>query len=427
MWPFPVLCACRLVGFNPHTHAGCDIHRPRDVLITVSFNPHTHAGCDVSFPERTASRRAFQSTHPRRVWLRTPQSPSTYRMFQSTHPRRVWHQLVIPTLFSQTVSIHTPTQGVTIEDHHRWYDYQVSIHTPTQGVTIDCISAIGTLEFQSTHPRRVWLGEQRFIINPYSVSIHTPTQGVTDEEREPIEIDEFQSTHPRRVWHMLARNEKQIRDVSIHTPTQGVTPLNKALLISHICFNPHTHAGCDTILVNVWKGNPLFQSTHPRRVWPNAAMTRNRMEKFQSTHPRRVWRWCRRFYPVLFWFQSTHPRRVWPRVSGKAMYITIRFQSTHPRRVWLCGTGDGITGRKFQSTHPRRVWPSKGDTGTPGAPGFNPHTHAGCDINKNVFGSVLMFQSTHPRRVWLPAIDALNAKKKVSIHTPTQGVTDSTG
>ena len=54
-------------------------------------------------------------------------------MFQSTHPRRV-------TVFSKVlvtvsvVSIHTPTQGVTMLSRHRF-------------------SVIG--KFQSTHPRRV--------------------------------------------------------------------------------------------------------------------------------------------------------------------------------------------------------------------------------------------------------------------------------
>ena len=92
VWPFPVLCACRLVGFNPHTHAGCDIHRPRDVLITVSFNPHTHAGCDTL----------------------------------ANHIRAFWH-----------VSIHTPTQGVTSDTKIIQKDStRVSIHTPTQGVTL---------------------------------------------------------------------------------------------------------------------------------------------------------------------------------------------------------------------------------------------------------------------------------------------------
>ena len=33
-------------------------------------------------------------------------------------------------------------------------------------------------------------------------------------------------------------------DVSIHTPTQGVTSSSNITLL-RVCFNPHTHAGCD--------------------------------------------------------------------------------------------------------------------------------------------------------------------------------------
>jgi hypothetical protein len=53
------------------------------------------------------------------------------------------------------VSIHTPTQGVTVGisgDSHFGY---VSIHTPTQGVTPTHRSSFDLSSFQSTHPRRV--------------------------------------------------------------------------------------------------------------------------------------------------------------------------------------------------------------------------------------------------------------------------------
>ena len=58
----------RVIGFNPHTHAGCDIEKKIDSVINGSFNPHTHAGCDA---EQAQLQRDWQ------------------------------------------VSIHTPTQGVT--------------------------------------------------------------------------------------------------------------------------------------------------------------------------------------------------------------------------------------------------------------------------------------------------------------------------
>ena len=47
--------------------------------------------------------------------------------------------------------------------------------------------------------------------------------------------------------------------VSIHTPTQGVTFLY-ICNVFRICFNPHTHAGCD--LIEVIQPRPLCVSIH---------------------------------------------------------------------------------------------------------------------------------------------------------------------
>ena len=75
-----------------------------------SFNPHTHAGCD--------------------------QGKCRNTMFFS-------------------VSIHTPTQGVTAVIYLFVVLISVSIHTPTQGVTIMTVGVLIEKLFQSTHPRRV--------------------------------------------------------------------------------------------------------------------------------------------------------------------------------------------------------------------------------------------------------------------------------
>ena len=144
-------------------------------------------------------------------------------------------------------------------------------------------------EFQSTHPRRVWLSNITNISN-MEVSIHTPTQGVTRVDdrtsmllsvsihtptqgvtmfiiKTGIEYEKFQSTHPRRVWldqlgmqavpalfqsthprrvwlRWCMTNFSQ-KEVSIHTPTQGVTFQSKPVVLQSAGFNPHTHAGCD--------------------------------------------------------------------------------------------------------------------------------------------------------------------------------------
>ena len=119
-------------GFNPHTHAGCDKDEANieDVALVSIHTPTqgvTHLCASVQKTQK------FQSTHPRRVWLFTSLLACPQGKFQSTHPRRVWPS------YEGKLSV-----------------YQVSIHTPTQGVTMNKVE-VGTLdEFQSTHPRRVW-------------------------------------------------------------------------------------------------------------------------------------------------------------------------------------------------------------------------------------------------------------------------------
>ena len=102
-------------------------------------------------------------------------------------------------------------------------DGAVSIHTPTKGVTIWVLTAA---------PRHI------------RVSIHTPTKGVTMHLTSSSTSILFQSTHPRRVWL-----------------TQFI------ILILQICFNPHTHEGCDSPCFCLRRKSTKFQSTHSRRVW----------------------------------------------------------------------------------------------------------------------------------------------------------------
>ena len=144
----------------------------------------------------------------------------------------------------------------------------------------------------------------------------------------------------------------------------------------------------------------MFQSTHPRRVWPSYKIVVVRPFLFQSTHPRRVW--LRHITDTVSHheFQSTHPRRVWLS-TAKVSILLSEFQSTHPRRVWPERPITDTPNCWFQSTHPRRVWQRLHPPVVP-EDGFNPHTHAGCDRRTCNIG---------------------NSKAAVSIHTPTQGVT----
>ncbi len=204
---FLYICNVFRICFNPHTHAGCDNPLPRLTRVHNRFNPHTHAGCDYCKDNKCK---------------------------------------II------SVSIHTPTQGVTSLQCFWFFHWHVSIHTPTQGVTFDTTSS-PNLDFS---------------FNPHT---HAGCDGLG--ESVWVSQQTFQSTHPRRVWLRITLQLDECIWVSIHTPTQGVTPhsRHKSVLMR---FNPHTHAGCDkeeescTDFIG-------FQSTHPRRVWLDCRWTYN--------------------------------------------------------------------------------------------------------------------------------------------------------
>ena len=129
-------------------------------------------------------------------------------------------------IIANSISIHTPTQGVTWQIQRLHPQKSISIHTPTQGVTF-----------------RLPLYSSRFLyFNPHShtgsdiipcmfrtvfgISIHTPTQGVT-------------CVLPCRSTVII---------ISIHTPTQGVTGNAFSFGVFYQYFNPHSHTGSDAYL-----------------------------------------------------------------------------------------------------------------------------------------------------------------------------------
>ena len=132
---------------------------------------------------------------------------------------------------------------------------------------------------------------------------------------------EFQSTHPRRVWLANHLSSSCYWNVSIHTPTKGVTPRPLWRYCYQQCFNPHTHEGCDSEATShgridgvsihtptkgvTWLPTRsvlcfLFQSTHPRRVWQGHRSLPSRCSRFNPhTHegcddsaPSLVGYWC---------------------------------------------------------------------------------------------------------------------------------------
>ena len=165
-----------------------------------------------------------------------------------------------------------------------------------------------------------------------------------------------------------------------------------------------------------------FQSTHPRRVWPQARASMMNAEQFQSTHPRRVWLWLSVLLAIGIRFQSTHPRRVWHTL----VYIHLLIKRFNPHTHAGC---DLLVTYLMLLDYVSIHTPTQGVTFLRiGLPVlfrcFNPHTHAGCDDSySGRIMFILKFQSTHPRRVWLEFFALYTQRQKVSIHTPTQGVT----
>ena len=170
------------------------------------------------------------------------------------------------------------------------------------------------IKFQSTHPRRVWLLSSSLKSATKNVSIHTPTQGVTHLRLPQRLIPMFQSTHPRRVWQKWNALLLKVR-LFQSTHPRRVWHRGWHEQIPMLCFNPHTHAGCDRmeilenvlsivsihtptqgVTLNLWhrQGERWFQSTHPRRVWHSDRLCAICRVTFQSTHPRRVWLGIRR-------------------------------------------------------------------------------------------------------------------------------------
>ena len=120
------------------------------------------------------------------------------------------------------------------------------------------------------------------------------------------------------------------------------------------CFNPHTHAGCDFTIVKI--SGILLVSIHT----PTQGVTSFTAVTLQVGEV------------------SIHTPTQGVTLSSHRVDDHYQFQSTHPRRVWHS-----------------LVFP---------------------------FDKTKEFQSTHPRRVW-PEMQAKHYPWKVSIHTPTQGVT----
>ena len=135
-----LVLASQVIGFNPHTHAGCDIVRSANPNISDCFNPHTHAGCDSLIALEVYLHYGFQSTHPRRVWPYRKAYPNSIGWFQSTHPRRVWQLLQGIRIGRMGFQSTHPRRVWQSSTSMTTCMVGVSIHTPTQGVTLYLIT-----------------------------------------------------------------------------------------------------------------------------------------------------------------------------------------------------------------------------------------------------------------------------------------------
>ena len=101
-------------NFNPHSHAGSDELGKYDDTFGTDFNPHSHAGSDFASLNCSCHLSYFNPHSHAGSDVRKKKWRRWYRWFQSTLPRREWLYKILRPLILTTISIHTPTQGVTV-------------------------------------------------------------------------------------------------------------------------------------------------------------------------------------------------------------------------------------------------------------------------------------------------------------------------
>ena len=98
--------------FNPHSRKGSDTMGVTSTDTSWYFNPHSHKGSD---------RGTVRGCYPKNNF-----NPHSHK--GSDQPSSSIQQAL-------SISIHTPTRGVTITIDNKLLSGNISIHTPTRGVT----------------------------------------------------------------------------------------------------------------------------------------------------------------------------------------------------------------------------------------------------------------------------------------------------
>ena len=161
VWLFAVIPKAITDSFNPHTYMRCDCMWSTWNTVLACFNPHTYMRCDLSMNVLSTLYRGFNPHTYMRcdlVWL----LENFGGVFQSTHLHEVWQ----------------------VEWRNQTRTDSVSIHTPTWGVTSPCRTISASWLFQSTHLHEVWLA-------------------MTYQEYNDRR---FQSTHLHEVWPFAVMN-----------------------------------------------------------------------------------------------------------------------------------------------------------------------------------------------------------------------------
>ena len=176
--------------------------------------------------------------------------------------------------------------------------------------------------------------------------------------------------------------------------------------------------GCN----NYWGWSGKFQSTHLHEVWQNDGSQDNEIITFQSTHLHEVWRWkqCTRQESISF--QSTHLHEVWQEALN-ALLLEEKFQSTHLHEVWLLNLFFKYLVPMFQSTHLHEVWLRCWYPPSWASWSFNPHTYMRCDLFAWIWGMVETSFNPHTYMRCDNRGKTVCWYDRVSIHTPTWGVT----
>jgi len=102
-----------MAGFNPRARVGRDVEEYAGRFVIAGFNPRARVGRDVIFTKLSCSFFVFQSTRPRGA-----------RLFLISF-------LCLP----DSVSIHAPAWGATLQDASASSFDEVSIHAPAWGAT----------------------------------------------------------------------------------------------------------------------------------------------------------------------------------------------------------------------------------------------------------------------------------------------------